>query len=776
MEAAGPNDLTRPEKWLRALLWGHALLSALFAIGYVVSADTTTLGFISNSLAKDGLFAVLSVIGAADVRRRGWLAPVLALAYVFLIAGHVVSLATGGAPGVDVLGLHVSSSLVFAGWIASDLGLAVWLTWWWLAAERARHGLRYLNPIAFHGLASVAEVLIEGAGERVAPEQIARNVDVYLSELKARAKAQVHLALTLLGLYPPLPLPLRSAAARERFLRRFLEDVRERRLLRPLRPYLQAFVRTAAQMSYLGYYGDRASYPSIGFVPFAERPGGRPPVESDHAYGRLRALAAPPRDRRWDVVVIGSGAAGGLLAYRFAEAGLAVLVLERGPYVDPRDFTDNEVRQYLRLYNEGALQLATHFELQVLQGMCVGGGTTINNGVCFDPPAHVLDAWSQRGIERAGLLRAIAEVRDWLTVRRISPQIVAEGARRFAQGAAAAGLPGRVELVETNMRATCLGTGYCNIGCAYGQRHAMLDMVLPAAQDGLAGSLDILPDFQALELARSGDRVTGVVGEHLGRTPATIEADQVVVAAGALGSSWLLQRSGIGGDRVGADLHFNINSPMVADFPDPVDSFAGIQMTHAYVPAGDEPPYVLETWFNTPATQALAMPGWFDAHYANMLRYRHMSSGGALVGTTRPGRAFTNRRGPQFAYEASPEDLARVVEGVKLIGRVFLAAGASRVMPATLAWREYRTSAEVDDLDSVVQAGADLLLTTAHPQGGNAVGEAGHGVVDPDFRVHGLRNLWLCDASVFPSSVTVNPQLTVMGMAQYAAPRMLAGF
>ena len=68
---------------------------------------------------------------------------------------------------------------------------------------------------------------------------------------------------------------------------------------------------------------------------------------------------------------------------------------------------------------------------------------------------------------------------------------------------------------------------------------------------------------------------------------------------------------------------------------------------------------------------------------------------------------------------------------------------------------------------------ADLLLTTAHPQGGNPVGEPGEGgVVDADFRVHGIDNVFVCDASVFPSSVTVNPQLTVMGMAQYAARRI----
>ena len=60
--------------------------------------------------------------------------------------------------------------------------------------------------------------------------------------------------------------------------------------------------------------------------------------------------------------------------------------------------------------------------------------------------------------------------------------------------------------------------------------------------------------------------------------------------------------------------------------------------------------------------------------------------------------------------------------------------------------------------------------------GGNPIGapEKG-GVVGPDFRVHGFRNLWVADASVFPSSVGVNPQLTVMALAQYAAQEIVQG-
>jgi hypothetical protein len=293
------------------------------------------------------------VIGAADVRRRGWAAPVLAFAYVCLIAGELYTLINGGAPAQDVLGMHVSSAVALLAWMAIDIVFAYLLVAWWLAAERSRLGLRYLNPIAYHGLVALSDVLIEGAAEKVPPARIARNVDDYLADLRSTGKGRVRLGLTVLGLVPPwLPLPLRTRSGRERFLRRnFLDDVADRRVPRPLRPTVQALVRTAAQMSYLGYYGDEKSWSSIGYVRFSERPKGIPIEDAKHEFGRLSTLPAPPSGSRYDTVVVGSGAAGSIIAYRFAERGKRVLLLERGPHFDPRDFTENEVHQYLKLYN-----------------------------------------------------------------------------------------------------------------------------------------------------------------------------------------------------------------------------------------------------------------------------------------------------------------------------------------------------------------------------------------------------------------------------------------
>ena len=278
----------------------------------------------------------------------------------------------------------------------------------------------------------------------------------------------------------------------------------------------------------------------------------------------------------------------------------------------------------------------------------------------------------------------------------------------------------------------------------------------------------MLAAFEVERIVHEGGRATGVIGRLPSGDTVMLAADEVVLAAGAINSSWVLQRSGIGGDKPGAAVHFNVNSPLTAEFPEQVDAFDGLQMSHAFEPAGDAPGFVLETWFNPPATQALAMPGWFEQHFENMLRYRYMACAGVLTGTTRPARVTATADGPTIDYKPAARDLHRIVEGLKLLGRAYLAAGATRIMPATFKFHEFRDERAMDALDRYVRDNADILLTTAHPQSGNAVGE----VVDEHFRVRGFENLYVTDASVFPSSVTVNPQMTVFGMAWLAANRI----
>jgi GMC oxidoreductase len=247
-----------------------------------------------------------------------------------------------------------------------------------------------------------------------------------------------------------------------------------------------------------------------------------------------------------------------------------------------------------------------------------------------------------------------------------------------------------------------------------------------------------------------------------------------VIAAGAVGSSYLLLRSGVGGVPVGKGFCCNMGAPLTAEFDSPQHAYAGLQISHYGLPR--DRGYAFETWFNPPVSQALNMPGWFERHFENMRRYDHLMAVGVIVGTGaygKVGKALTGGAGITFVPQR--RDLETMTRGLKLLGEILFDAGAKRVMLNTWGYDEFTSPDQLGALDRIVADPDYVTLGTGHPQGGNPIGlDPKRSVVDPSFRVHGYANLHVCDASVFPSALTVNPQLTVMGLAHYAAQRIAA--
>jgi choline dehydrogenase-like flavoprotein len=648
--------------------------------------------------------------------------------------------------------------------------------------QKEQEGRRFLPRLAFDAQAALAEVVVDG--KLLAPDQVAHNVDRYMGNFRAQRKWVVKLALIGLWLYPLRflrpPLPKLGPQARRDFVdKRFVRDIAYGRV-RIGRRLIQAMFRLSSQMAYLGYYSDPATFGSVGYKPFSKRERYEDAVRSLARPRRVTCIAPPDSDTvSADAVVIGSGAAGAIVAYRLAEAERSVLVLERGRHVDPSEFSEDEVTQISDLYADGALQLSRDFSFQVLQGMCVGGSTVINNAVCFDLPDHVLRHWNgpehEAGLDPDRLGRSIATVREWLRVRRPPSAHLQGGAEKFLEGARKLGLtepPYSVDVVEANI-SDCPGSGYCNIGCPFGTKLSMLDKVLPEGQEQFGERLRILPECHAERIESTDGRAQAVLARTSDGRRLRVKADTVVVSAGAIASSWLLMQSKICRRRAGQSLCFNMASPITAEFEEELDSFDGVQISH-YLQPPAERGFVMETWFNPVVSQALNMPGWLDDHRRNMGRFRHLTAAGVLVGTTTAARlrpALTG--GVDIVYTPAREDVETLVDALKLLGRIYLAAGASRVMPSTFQFHAFGSDGELDQLDAYKRKGnrGYLSIGTGHPQGGNPISsDAAKGVVDPSLRVHGFSNLFVCDASVFPSATTVNPQLTVMALADYAAP------
>jgi GMC oxidoreductase len=383
--------------------------------------------------------------------------------------------------------------------------------------------------------------------------------------------------------------------------------------------------------------------------------------------------------------------------------------------------------QFSNLYSDGGMQMSTDARFQVLQGKCVGGSTVVNNAVCYDIPEKTLRRWNDSdgldaGIDEKRFTASFKRLRRWLPVySQKSNKHLEAGGTKMAEGIEALGLDGVDGVVHANIK-DCLGSGYCNIGCAYGKKLSALDNILPRAQRDFGDAVRIFSECFAEWIETRGARATGVRCRLSDGRLIRVTANTVVVSAGALASSLLLQRSGLGGHLAGTGLAFNVGAPLTADFDEELNSFDGLQITHGYRPAGEDQ-LILESWFNPVGTQSMLMPGWFSDHFHNMRRYTHLSCIGVVVGSQRNGRVRVGPLGTgmKLSYEPTDADLKLMLKGTKLAARIHFASGAKRVMPMTFRSLSYTSLKQVDELDEIVRDNTDIGLHTSHPQGGNAV-------------------------------------------------------
>ena len=586
----------------------------------------------------------------------------------------------------------------------------------------------------------------------------------------------------------------------------------ERRIRRTQIDLLQDIARIRG-IVYAGYYGhfplpdetgdierpdfDLPANPvldAIGFVPPRKRV--RSGIGEDRKIERNSARdlthtafvgsASIPHDA--DVVVIGSGAGGAVAAANLADQGYKVLIIEAGPHYPSTRISTWELGMASRLFKDGAIQTTRNNDLIVFQGRVVGGSTVINNGICLrlrkDGETHpaaedVLDTWAELGapIDRADLDASYARIEAALNIGPIEHRLgLHNGTHMLAgwsQHLATSTDPMDRDAITGWFRKNwgaigsgheCVSSGYCNTGCPYGRKTAAPEGHLGRATRA-AVPARILCEAEAIRIEWADEdagvrRATGVwvMLEDTGMTfvPA---AKGVVVAAGTVASSTLLRKSGIA--RAGlAGISLNIASPVVALMPTQRNSWDEDQMA-TFVDRGD---FLLESHFQPPMSMATLVPGWFGDHMDRMLAYNRLASAGVLVPADRLGRVVDGK----LSFPLGAREVTRFRRAIALLARVHFAAGAVEVYPALLTGDPLsRAVADIDAwlADRVTEAD-DLVLSSSHPHGGNGISEDEQaGVVDLDQRVHGTANVLVTDASVMPSCIRVNAQLTTMAMA-----------
>jgi len=661
------------------------------------------------------------------------------------------------------------------------------------SAERARYGLKYFSPLQFKTLEALAEVVIYGDDEIITGEDVARNVDTYFKTFQAKSKWTMALVITCLYFYPLLsllpPLPYIAAERRLQFLKkRFYRDIEARLIPEFWRVFAQGMIRIAKQMCYIGYYNDKRTFASVGYVPFSERKDKSERLDNSPLNKSPELFVKSEKDIqqeiiKGDVVIIGSGAAASILAKGLVENGRKVLMIERGNHEIPETFNENEMEMVSRLFQDGAIQAARDFRFTVFQGSCVGGSTVLNNAVCFKMPEPVLDKWNKdfnTGLNKTEVMKSMDRVWDMIGTNQMNGDKdtsngkvrLNPGGYLFKEGCKKLGYdspPNITDSVNANISG-CLGCGYCNIGCKYNKKLSMLTTILPETQKKYGKeSLEIIPGCEAVKLNKNGSGISYVECSFNSGRKIKVYGKTFVVSAGAISSSILLLKSKLGIKNVGMNLSFNVGSQLTAAYPYKIDSYDGLQISH-YMKTSPDTGYIMESWFNPPMFQSTAMPGWFEDHYNNMKRYDRLACVGILAGSESNAKArIAGLTGREIDYTPTKKDFQTLLAGLELAGEIMLASGAESVMPNTFKYYEFKNKNEVRKLHEYIKDPSEITLGTGHPQGGNIISSSPEkGVVNPEFKVFGYNNLFVCDASIFPTSLGVNPQVTVMGLADYA--------
>ena len=401
----------------------------------------------------------------------------------------------------------------------------------------------------------------------------------------------------------------------------------------------------------------------------------------------------------------------------------------------------------------------------------------------------MLERWNDHSTNDAGLdldgadERASRASSEFLPViRQPQDERLNPSWPRYVEGAANAGLsPAKLEVnpVNANIR-DCLGCGYCNIGCAYGRKLSMLDRTLPAGQRESNGRLRIVADCEVQRirtLSGRPQRVAGLLASLPERRRVRVTAQHYVLSAGAVGSSYLLLRSQAATDLpVGRRLCFNMGAPLTAEFEDVQNAYAGLQISHYGIPGTTAS--CSRPGSTRRSRRRSTCPAGSSATSRTCCRYPRLGAVGVLVGTegnARVKQALTG--GPGIDYTPTKRDLTTLARGLRMLGEILFAGGAKRLMVNSWGYEELTNRAQLEWIDQIALEPGYLALGTGHPQGGNAMSrDPRKGVVGPDFRVHGYENLYIADASVIPTSLTVNPQLTVMSLAHHAAQQMKAAW
>jgi choline dehydrogenase-like flavoprotein len=498
-----------------------------------------------------------------------------------------------------------------------------------------------------------------------------------------------------------------------------------------------------------------------------------------------------------EVVVIGSGAGGGVVAGELAAAGYQVIVLEKGGYANEADFDGAEKRSMDRLYEKKGI-LATHdLGVIVFAGNTLGGGTTVNWTTSLRTPEYVLRQWENEcgikgaaGAEWQASFDAVC-ARIGVTTEESSPN---PQNRKLIDGCTALGYHWRP--LPRNVHG-CRDCGYCGYGCRFGAKQGVLKTYL---QDAFEHGTRIVTGCHVDRITIQDGVAGGVEGTVNGHR-LTIRSKVVVVSGGSVHSPAILKRSGLANKNIGRHLHLHPVAAVFGIYSEPIESWRGTMQAAVCDQFADLDRgygFVLETAPAHPGMLASGIPWRGSRSHQELMRSAARIASFIAIARDRDGGTVSvDRRGqPVLNYVPSKYDAGHVIRGAQEAARVHAAAGAAVIggpynnlpeLALAMGGQERgrvsapsnergRVSAPSDlepHLHRFAELGViknDTILFSAHQMSSCRMGgNQSQSPVKPDGETYEVKNLFVADASALPTATGVNPMVSIMALAHRTA-------
>jgi choline dehydrogenase-like flavoprotein len=493
-----------------------------------------------------------------------------------------------------------------------------------------------------------------------------------------------------------------------------------------------------------------------------------------------------------DAVVVGSGCGGAVMAKELAHAGKKVVMLERGGLYLPErgDFDQREDDMMARIDGGRGMHTSQNGQFALLYGNNVGGASVHYWADTLRTPKDRCEKWEREfgvtGHSHDELLPYFERIERDLNVHPAEDHRLNTMNLLFEAGCRKAGIA--TERVP-QARKGCIGSGYCMQGCAYDAKRSQLVTYIPEA---LASGVRLFADCDVEQLLIEGGRATGVRGRFLNRattrpTEHTVElrARVVIVAAGGFHSAPLLLKSKVPNPsgQLGKNLManpcpqlfglFDQDVVMWRNIPAGVGSM-GFRLHRFEGDRYQEGGYLLYPNQLAPATLAAVLPGVGRAHRALMERAHQIGSAIAWIDDTESGHVTLDDDGnPEWHHTLKGLDRLTARDALKKEATVLLHAGATEVIVPDATGTRLKGLDELHKLDGVELDGG-MLYAAPHPAGMARMGkDPATSVVDAFNEVHAVKGLFVCDPSVFPTAVSVDPSETIMAFSYLAAARLL---